>query len=558
MNKPFSFLLSLFILVSFNLQSVIAQDVFTHADTLRGSITKERAWWDALHYDLKIKIDTGAKSISGSNSILYKVIKPYNKMQIDLMQPLQIDSVKQANIKLNYLRDGNAYFITLQEKQRKKKIYDVDVYYHGVPTVAKNPPWDGGFIWKKDAEGIPWVSVACQGVGASIWYPNKDHQYDEPDSASMEITVPGNLQAISNGRLVYERKNSDSNNTFRWKVVSPINNYDFVFYAGKYGHLHEAYAGWKGNLDVDLYFLNDDTAKARMHVLPDINRMLKAFEYWFGPYPFYADGFKMVESPHLGMEHQSAIAYGNKFLNGYLGHDLSGTGIGLRWDYIVVHESGHEWFGNNITTKDIADMWVHEGITDYSETLFTEYWYGKDSADAYVQGLRRLIQNSKPVIGVYNVNKEGSEDMYFKGANMIHTIRQVINDDSLFRKILIGLNSAFYHQTVTSKQIEDYISKQSHIDFSKVFDQYLRNTQIPSLEYFVSQRDGKNYLNYHWNDCITSFNMPVKIIIDEKPVFIYPETGWKKMKIISASSINDDRLVDKNFYVTVKKVSPVE
>jgi aminopeptidase N len=294
--------------------------------------------------------------------------------------------------------------------------------------------------------------------------------------------------------------------------------------------------------------LDYNLEKAKKQFL-QVPPMLKAFEYWFGPYPFYEDDFKLVEAPHLGMEHQSGVAYGNRYANGYLGRDLSGTGHGLKWDYIIVHESGHEWFGNNITTNDIADLWVHEAFTDYSETLFVEYHYGREAGDQYVQGLRKNIQNDVPIIGFYGVNNEGSGDMYFKGANMIHTLRQVINDDEMFRAILRGLNKTYYHQTVTSKQIEEYIAAQSKKDLKKVFDQYLRTTQIPTLEYKIR---GKK-IQYRWTNTVPLFSMPIKVNTGTEQ-WLQPKAGvWSTVQL---SSEYDGKkfTVNSNFYVHVKKV----
>jgi aminopeptidase N len=527
---------------------------YTHADSLRGSISKERIWWDALHYELSVKFDIPNKSISGSNSITYKVLSPFQTMQIDLMEPLQIDSIIQEHKKLNYKKDGNAYFINLIQQQFIFEINKIAIYYHGVPIEAINPPWDGGVVWKQDAENNPWVSVACQGTGSSIWFPNKEHQYDEPDSVTMHFTADDKLEVVSNGRHIQDVNLGNGYITHTWKVSSPINNYNIIPYIGKYAHSHESYKGLNGPLDVDLYFLSYDMQKAREHVLPELLKTIEAFEYWFGPYPFYKDGFKMVEAPYLGMEHQSAIAYGNQFKNGYLGFDMSGSGVGLKFDYIVVHETSHEWFGNNITTKDIADMWVHEGFGNYSEVLFSEYWYGKEAADKYVQGIRTNIENNSPMIGVYNVNEEGPGDMYNKGANLIHTIRQVIDNDSLFRQILIGLNSHFYHQVVRTEQIENYISENSGKDFSKVFDQYLRTIQIPQLEYKIIKEGKKSFLSYHWTNCIDGFNMPVKVKINDAYQFIYPTAEWNKILLTKNFMIDATNFVDPNFYVTVMKV----
>jgi aminopeptidase N len=531
---------------------------FTHADTLRGSNGPGRSWWDATKYDLYVKFNLEDSSITGYNIISFKTLKPDSVMQIDLQEPMIIDSVifyymDGTYVGIRYFpdytladtnkfhKDGNAYFISTPKKDSR-----IAIYYHGKPRIAVKPPWDGGITWTRDKQGNPWITITCQGLGASVWYPCKDYQGDEPDSASMHITAPSNLIAVSNGRERSKVDNNDGTTTTTWAVVNPINNYDFIPYLGKYVHFGEIYNGLKGPLTMDYWVLDSDLVKARKQ-FKEAPRMMRAFEYWFGPYPFYEDGYKLVEAPHLGMEHQSAIAYGNHFLNGYLGRDLSGTGVGLKWDFIIVHESGHEWFGNNITAKDIADSWIHEGFTNYSEDLFTEYWFGKADAEKYEIGIRKNIENKKPIISPYGVNADGPIDIYYKASNMLHTIRQVINDDSLFRNILHGLNTTFYHQTVTSKQIEDYISKTSHIDFSKVFDQYLRTIKIPTLEY--SLKNG--VLSYRWTNVVMGFHMPVKIYNkDGKLQFIYPTEKIKKLK-----TGMKELKVDENFYIYTNQIN---
>ena len=426
---------------------------------MRGSITPARAWWDVLRYDISVEPDYHNKTITGVTKIQFKVLKAGNLMQIDLQEPLVIDSIhlfspEDKNSRTtaswngvrDFKREGNFYLVTTINNKPGTINY-IDVYYHGKPREAINAPWDGGWVWTKDETGRPWMTVACQGLGASVWYPCKDHQGDEPDKgASLTITVADSLVAVGNGKLIDKENNGNGTTSWKWEVNSPINNYTIVPYIGKYVRWQESYNGEKGKLDCSYWVLDYDLEKSKKQFGRDVKKMLSCFEDWFGPYPFYEDGYKLVESSHLGMEHQSAVAYGNKFLNGYLGSDLSGTGWGTKWDYIIVHESGHEWFANNITTNDIADMWVHEGFTNYSEVLFVECQNGKKAADEYCQGLRNNIQNDRPVIGKYGVNKEGSGDMYAKGANLIHTIRQVINDDVLFKKILRGLNKDFLSQ----------------------------------------------------------------------------------------------------------------
>ena len=430
----------------------------------------------------------------------------------------------------------------------------IEIYYHGKPKEAIRPPWDGGWIWKKDEQGRPWMSVACQGLGASVWYPCKDHQSDEPDNgASLSIRVPDSLVAVGNGRLKEKKPNGDHTVTYTWAVVNPINNYNIIPYIGKYVTWHEDYTGEKGKLDCDYWVIDYNLEKAKKQ-FTQVSSMLKCLEYWFGPYPFYEDGYKLVESPHLGMEHQSAIAYGNRYRNGYAGKDLSQSGWGTKWDFIIVHESAHEWFANNITTNDIADMWVHEGFANYSETLYTECNYGKEAALEYVSGIRKLIANDIPIIGQYGVNQEGSGDMYYKGGNMIHNIRSVIGNDEKFRQILRGLNKDFYHKTVSTQEVEQYISKKAGIDFSKVFDQYLRTTQIPTLEYYFiadTKDKSKSNLFFRWTTCVPGFNMPLKINVSKsEQVSIMPTEAWKSVTIKLKDGTN---IINPNFYINWKQ-----
>lgn len=519
---------------------------FSRQDTLRGTLSAERSWWDVTFYDLSVSIHPSAKSIEGVNVIRYRVLKPAQRMQIDLQTPLVLDKAVQNGQELAFTKDGNAWFITLQAEQPLNSQQELTLTYHGVPREAKHAPWDGGLVWTKDSLGRPWIATACQGLGASVWWPNKDHQSEEPDSMRLRVTVPEGLTNVSNGRLRGVSENTDSTVTSTWYISNPINNYDVALNIGHYAHFSDRYQGEEGPLDLDYWVLDYNLPRARAHFAV-VKPMMGCFERWFGPYPFYKDGYKLVETPHLGMEHQSAVAYGNQYKMGYRGSDLSGSGWGLKWDFIIVHESGHEWFGNNITTKDIADMWVHESFTNYSETIFTECQYGKDAANAYVQGIRKRIANDIPIIGPYGVNREGSGDMYYKGSNMLHTIRQLIGNDDTFRKILRGLNKTFYHQTVTSAQVEQYINRISGKNFDKVFDQYLRHSQPPVFEYSITG----NQLRYRWTADVKDFDMPLKIDPGNgKWQTITPGTEWKTITIKNAEKF----AIDKNFYVKIRKV----
>lgn len=547
----FSIFILLIVTGHINAQLMHGKYQFSKGDTLRGSLSPLRSCYDINYYHLDVKIDIPNKFISGSNEFKFTATQNFRELQFDLFSNLKVEKVIYKGIELPFKRAFNAVFVTFPQDIKKGSTDSFTVFYSGNPVIAKNPPWDGGFIFSKDKSGNPWVSVACQGFGASSWWPNKDHQSDEVDSILISVSVPKDLQEISNGRLRSIKEQADGYTQYNWFVNNPINNYNVTLYIGKYAHWTDEYTGEKGKLDLDYWALKEDSTRARPHWDADVKPMLKSFEHWFGPYPFYEDGYKLVQAPHLGMEHQSAVAYGNDFKMGYKGNDLSGSGWGLKFDFITIHESGHEWFGNNITTKDIADMWVHEAFTNYSETLFTESTSGKEAASAYVIGIRNNIKNDKPIIGIYGVNQEGSGDMYYKGANLVHIIRQLINDDEKFRQILRGLNKTFYHSTVTTQQVENYIIKESGIKLNKVFDQYLRFTKIPTLEYQVSN----GILRYRWVADVKDFDMPIKVSLKPNTFsYITPTANWKTIPI-DKSLTNKSFKTDPNFYINTKTVN---
>jgi aminopeptidase N len=521
---------------------------FTHADTLRGSNTPERAWWDATFYDLHVKVNPADSSISGYNGITYRVLGPSREMQIDLRVPLEADSIVQNGRHLESRRDGNAFFVTLVSPQPVGQSGVVTVYYHGKPRVAKRAPWDGGFVWARDTAGNDWIATAVEGLGASAFWPNKDLESDEPDSQRIAVTVPSALTDVSNGRLRNTTRNADGTTTYEWFVQNPINNYDVEVNAARYAHFGDTYKGEDGVLTLDFWPLayNLDKAKTQFQ---QAKPMLACFEHWFGPYPWYKDGYKLVETPHLGMEHQSGVAYGNHYENGYLGRDLSRTGWGLKWDFIIVHESAHEWWGNSLTAKDHADMWIHESFANYAENLYTECQDGKAAGAAYVIGTRKLIRNDKPIVGHFNVNDEGSGDMYYKGGSMLHTIRQIVDNDEKWRGILRGLQKTFRHQVVSGTEVENYISKQAGIDLSKVFQEYLNTTMVPTLEYRING----STLSYRWADVVPGFNMPVKVSLsDSATTFVHPTENWQTAKLDLKSP--DSFHVDENFYVKSRDV----
>ncbi len=555
-----------------NAQLLKNKPTFTKADTLRGSLNENRDWWDVLRYDITVKPDYEKKEIEGFVKLKFQPQENRKKnlvMQIDLQSPLIIDSVVHNKKKISFSKEtANSWTLSNFNFSKNKIVHKghtviipdevITIYYHGKPIEAKTPPWDGGWIWKKDKNSNPWMSVAVQGLGASAWYPCKDYQGDEPDhGASLTMIVPDSLKAIANGKLKTDIQIPNSKfHSYTWEVKNPINNYCIVPYIGKYVHFSDTLMGEKGKLDLEYYVLDYNLEKAKEQ-FKQVKPMLRAFEYWFGPYPFYEDSYKLIDAPHLGMEHQSAVAYGNQYKNGYLGMDRSNSGWGKKWDFIIIHESGHEWFANNITTKDIADMWVHESFTTYSETLFTEYYYGIQAGNEYNYGQRKNIRNDEPIIGPYGVNKEGSGDMYDKGSNMIHSIRHAMNDDKKFRTILRGLNKTFWHKTVTTKEIEEYISKQAGFNFQKVFDQYLRTIQIPVLEYYFS-KEGRR-LHFRYSNCIVGFNLPLLFSTENNALQIQPTEIWKSIPLEEEEQkFAVPQNLEKLFYIKTKQVTPTE
>ena len=517
----------------------------TKIDTLKGSNTEFRNFWDVKKYDIVLEPNFEAKSIKGSNKISLTIEKNVLNpvFQIDLQSPMKADKITASFPIADKKVDGDFIFISTKKKFKKGEKYTIDIDYSGNPVIAKYAPWDGGWMFTKDKNGNPWMTAADEGIGASIWLPVKDIWSDEPDNGiTFKIITPKDLVGVGNGKLIKEENLGDKK-SWLWEVKSPINDYSIIPSIGKYVNFKDTFDGEKGKLDLDYWVLDYNLDKAKKQ-FEQVKPMMKAFEHWFGPYPFYEDSYKLVESPHLGMEHQSNVAYGNKYQNGYLGRDLSGTGIGLKWDYIIIHETGHEWFANNITAKDQADMWIHESFTTYSETLFVDYVFGKADGNKYLQGLRGNIQNDKPIIGIYGIRNEGSGDMYPKGANMIHTIRQVINNDEKFRQILRGLNKDFYHQTVTASQIQNYFSEKSGIDLSSIFNQYLRTTKIPTLEY----KQNGNQLTYKWTNVVPNLKLPIRLADGQE---------LKPTEENQTTTLKSDKPVEfnKNYYIYTKQIN---
>ena len=523
-------------------QLLSSEHKFTKADSLRGSLRPERTAFDMLKYDLNIQVMPKEKSIQGYNRITFEVLEHQQVMQLDLFDNMKIDSIVFQDKNLEFKREYNAFFIHFKNELQSGSTEIIDVYYHGKPIIAKNPPWDGGFVFDQDSNENPWIAVAVQGTGASLWFPNKDHLSDEPDEVDIRITVPKDLVAVSNGRLIDEIEVKEDLKTYYWQVTYPINNYNITLNIGDYVHFSDQFQ----DLDLEYYVLRENLEKAKKH-FEQVKPMMDCFYKKIGPYPFVRDSFKLVETPYLGMEHQSAVAYGNQYVNGYLGSDLSKTGYGLKFDFIIIHESGHEWFGNSISVKDIADLWIHEGFTTYTEAIFVECEYGKDAALDYIYGQRQLIQNKRPIIGEYGVNHEGSSDMYAKGSNIINTLRSLVDNDELWWKMLRDFTKEFAYQTTTTQEVVNFFSKALDKDLKAFFSQYLKYRDIPKLV-FKTNNKNKN-LEYKWNVDVEEFDMPLEIKVDGKSLWLFPKSStWKTLEIKTGQVVDIDK---KRFYIEV-------
>ena len=511
MNSKLTLLLMFLCLGSISLE---AQDLlskktkFSRKDTLRGTLGPERTWFDVTYYDLNLTVEPDEKRIYGYNDIHFNVLQPEKVMQIDLFANMQVDSIFLGKKKLKYTREFDAVFIEIPKKLKKKQNYSIRFYYSGKPVVAVRAPWDGGFVWAKDKNGKDFVGTACQGMGASSWWPNKDHQTEEPDSMRISVAVPKGLKFVGNGNARGEYPEGDDKIRYDWFVSYPINNYDISLNIGDYAHFSDTHTYSDGDvLALDYYVMSYNFEKAKEH-FEQVKPMLACYETYIGKYPFMRDGFSLVETPYLGMEHQSGIAYGNNYLPGYNGNtDYTSK---LNFDYIIIHEAGHEWWGNSVTTEDIADMWIHEGFCTYTEAVYVECLHGFEMAMKYINDKKPYVGNEKPVIGSYGVQKEGSGDMYTKGMLLLNTVRHIIGDDDLWWEIFLGITQDFQHQIVTSAQIEQYIIDKSGKNLQPIFDQFLRYPALPVLHYKTKGKKNTK-LTMYWETDVEKFEMPILV-----------------------------------------------
>ena len=533
---------------------IFPQD-FNRSDSLRGNLSSFRSCYDVNYYDLNIVIDDKNKKISNSfNIIHFTALDTFQSLQIDLFSNLNILRIEFENTLLSFTREHNAVFIDFPRVILNDEILSFTVYYNGEPREAVNPPWDGGFSWENDNNTLPWIGVSCQGLGASSWWPCKDHQSDEPDSMKITCSVRKPLKVISNGNLindtiVYNKDLNSLTTKSSWFVSYPINSYNVTLCVGDYTHFNDIYVSQKDTLDLDYYVLSYNKKKAMEH-FNQVKPMLACFEKYFGPYPFWSDGYALVETPYLGMEHQSAIAYGNNFLPGYNGNTKFTAGFDF--DYIIIHETGHEWWGNSITTNDIADMWIHEGFCTYSEVLYVECIYGYNAMLKYVNNQKKSVRNDKPIVGPYNVNARGSNDMYQKASLMLHTLRSVIDNDSLWFALIEGISYEFKHKNIDGIDIINYINLMIKRDFSTFFNQYLYNKNLPVLEYKIQSNSNNYSLIYRW-DAINNFKMRIKVNDGNNNIWITPNDSWQELSL-ELNDIKDFSIRKDLFFIETKKI----
>ena len=547
------FLCVIFIVSCFNIK---AQDYFSDfefnaADSLRGKLNSQRTCYDVLYYDLFVDLDPDKKYIEGSNKIHFKALETFTELQVDLFEEMEVSEIIYNQKSIPFSRLHQALILNFP-KVLKGTEGVFEVKYKGYPIVAKRAPWDGGFVFSEDGNGKPWIGVACEGTGASLWWPNKDHLSDEPDSMRFTMVVPKGLKAIANGNLINEKSFNEQKDLFEWKISYPINNYNVSLNVANYAHFEDVYTSKDGSkLACDYYVLKENLDKAKIH-FKQVHGVLEAFEFYFGKYPFWEDGFALIETPYLGMEHQSGIAYGNKYMRGYLGGMIPRD---MDWDYIIVHETGHEYWGNSISVNDHAEMWIHESFTTYMEALYVEYHYGKDRAIEYLNMQRRFIGNEMPIVGPLDVNFDsfGGSDHYYKGSWILHTLRNHLNNDELWFSILKSLHEEHQISHLNTQDIIQFISKKSGENLNSFFEQYLYHPKPPTLLYRINENKRKCRLEYKWDTNVKDFNMSVKLGKGKKMTRIFPEDEWQSMSLKGLDKSNLDIRTDL-FYIKTKKV----
>ena len=551
MLKSILFFLFVFITIKSNAQ-------YTRQDTLRGSLSSIRSCYDVTFYDLKLKVIPFSQSIEGSNTIYYRATTDFKKMQIDLFANMEIINVLQNDKPVDFTREGNATFINFTEVQRKGKLYSIKINYQGKPQIARNPPWDGGFTWKKDSNGKDWIVVSCEGTGASLWFPNKDHLSDEPDSVRFTCAVPKGLMFVSNGNLrstkelkqvIQVSDNKALNDIkefpyteFEWFVSYPINNYNITLNIADYANFKDTYIAQDGtNLELDYYVLKPNVEKAK-NQFNQVKPMLACYEKYFGKYPFPKDGYALVETPYWGMEHQSAVAYGNNYKNNSYG-----------FDFIIIHESGHEYFGNSLSCNDEAEMWIHESFTTYMEALYVECTQSYEKSIQYLENQKNNIRNKSPMLGIFNINyNHPDSDIYYKGTWMLHTLRNVVNNDKIWFETLKGLATKFKIKNVTSEQIIEYFNQSTGKNLTPIFNMYLKTNHLPTLQYQVVAQGDETELRYRWKDA--EDNMPIKAGFGlQNYEVIEPTKDWQKKSFPKIEG-KEFKIAAELFYIKTEKI----
>jgi aminopeptidase N len=492
----------------------------TRADILRGEYGRYRANNHLLFYHLDVRVDPEKKVIAGKNTIRFKMLKDDTRIQLDLFANLSVDKILMGSTALKYERELGAVFVDFPETLKTGRTYSIDFYYSGTPqTISRF----GGFTFGKDPAGRPWIYTACEGIGASLWWPNKDQWRDEVENMQLSVSIPNRLVDVSNGKFVSKTDLGDGYTRWDWFIHYPINNYDVSLNIGKYEH----FADKLGDLPLDFYALPEDLEKAKKQ-FAQAKGMIEAYQHYFGEYPFKKDGYKLIEVPYSGMEHQTAVTYGNHFANGYLERDWTGVGISPRFDFIIIHESGHEWFGNAITAADVSDMWIHEGWTTYLECLYVEYRWGKEDGLKYTNAYKTKVRNQQPIITQRGVNREPPQDMYFKGALFLNTLRSVINDDKRWFALIHDVFQHFKYKNIMTEDMVAYFNQKTGMNLTPIFDQYLRHTALPVLELKFDEAAGT--VSYRWKADEAGFAMPIKVGAKDNWQMVQPTTEWKTMK----------------------------
>ena len=486
---------------------------------LRGEYGRYRANNDLTYYHLDIRVSPETKTIRGKVTIGFRMLSDDNRIQLDLNSDLSVDKIVLDSEELPFEREFNAVFVDNPDGFKAGEKYSLDFHYSGAP---KSGGRFGGISFDEDPAGRPWIYTACEGPGSSYWWPCKDQWRDEVESMDISVAVPNGLTDVSNGRYMGKEDLGDGFTRWKWRVHYPINSYNVSINVAAYEHFSDQL----GELTLDYYALPEDLDRAKKQ-FTQAKPMLEAFQHYFGEYPFVKDGYKLVQVPYSGMEHQSAVTYGNRFTNGYLGKDWTGVGVSMKFDFIIIHESGHEWFGNAITAADVCDMWIHEGWTTYLECMYVEKVFGYADALNYINGYRGKVSNRRPIITQKGTHREPPGDQYFKGALFLHTLRNVLGDDDKWWALVREVYDTFKYQSIETDDILKLFNKRFGRDLQPVFDQYLRHAQLPLLELVFD--DAKQSVSYRWKTDVPGFDMPIRV--GERAAWqqISPTTEWQTL-----------------------------